>query len=62
MAKKKAKIMMEDTEAEQYAKIYDYCEEIRTNIDYTSKIEVDRPQIDMALMFKRPYVCLDACR
>ncbi|XP_050106772.1 uncharacterized protein LOC126586117 isoform X1 [Malus sylvestris] len=42
---------------EQYAKIWEYCEEVRqTNVGSTMKVSVDPP------FFKRLYVCLDACK
>ncbi|KAI5342935.1 hypothetical protein L3X38_010811 [Prunus dulcis] len=56
-AKRKAQTLIEGTYAQQYEKLWEYCEEIRqTNNDSSMLMKVDPPH------FQRFYVCLDACK
>ncbi|CAN6700593.1 unnamed protein product [Malus baccata var. baccata] len=56
-AKRKAITLIEGTYAQQYEKLWEYCEGVRkTNIGSTMMMKVDPPY------FQRLYVCLDACK
>ncbi|KAB2595874.1 hypothetical protein D8674_031324 [Pyrus ussuriensis x Pyrus communis] len=56
-SKRKAITLIEGTYAQQYEKLWEYCEEVRkTNIGGTMMMKVDPPY------FQRLYVCLDACK
>ncbi|XP_020417204.1 uncharacterized protein LOC18781319 [Prunus persica] len=56
-AKRKAQTLIEGTYAQQYEKLWEYCEEIRqTNNGSSMLMKVDPPH------FQRLYVCLDACK
>ncbi|XP_038721181.1 uncharacterized protein LOC120013448 [Tripterygium wilfordii] len=62
-AKLKAKEMIEGTAKEQYARLRDYCAEIRNkNVGSTCIVHVNRVTADSPPQFNRIYICLDALK
>ncbi|XP_062100575.1 uncharacterized protein LOC133806498 [Humulus lupulus] len=61
-AKRKASILIQGTLKEQYVKLWDYAEELRRTIPgSTVIIEIEMSE-DQTPIFKRIYVCLEACK
>ncbi|XP_038680892.1 uncharacterized protein LOC119981819 [Tripterygium wilfordii] len=62
-AKQKAREMIEGSAREQYARLRDYCAEIRDkNVGSTCIVQVDRVTVDSPPQFKRIYLCLDGLK
>lgn len=59
IARRHAREKMEGDFVEQYAKLWDYCEEVkRTNLGSSLLLLVDRQTKDLEPMFLRMYMCL----
>lgn len=62
-AKKMALKLIEGSVKEQYSRLWDYCEALRsTNPGSTIKMMCDSQQEGQNAQFQRLYVCMDACK
>lgn len=58
-----ARGIVEGSEKEQYAKIWDYCANLKkSNPSSTIQLGVDRPELGLPPRFDRLYICFDATK
>ncbi|KAK3211005.1 hypothetical protein Dsin_015711 [Dipteronia sinensis] len=61
-AKRKAGLLKEGILATQYAKLWDYAEQIRRSNPSSIVVIDTEEELDKSVMFRRIYICLEACK